>query len=453
MAESTSILQILVKVRDEAAAALSRLSNEVQDVGGSMSFLSDKAGMAAGAIAAIGGLTIGLAIKEAREAAIEWKKTEIVLKGLGVSLDDMKKRAEEMAATSTFQAHQIGLAYAKNISLFGDTKEALEKTKLAMDLAAISGMDLGQVQRIISKASDENLMALRRLADIVGLKLPESTLEGIDKTEQFNLILGKLAERVHGADQAMLEADGWLQLKKATQDLLQVIGEVLLPILNKLIRDYVLPLIQLIKKWAEAHPELFQNIVLATAAFVGLMAILAPILLILPTLITLFKIGAVVIGAISAPIWVVFAALAALAIAVYVTRDAWKNAWDNIKWALEPVYNTIMGWLRSLLDMLNSVLSAISRVSSSVGGALSRAGSFIGGIWPFQHGGIVTRPTIGLLGEAGAEAVIPLSRLGGAGIGGATIVVNFSGDIYSTREIAEKLASDFARNIKYQLKL
>jgi hypothetical protein len=32
---------------------------------------------------------------------------------------------------------------------------------------------------------------------------------------------------------------------------------------------------------------------------------------------------------------------------------------------------------------------------------------------PFARGGIVTAPTIGLVGEAGPEAVIPLNRAGG----------------------------------------
>ena len=37
--------------------------------------------------------------------------------------------------------------------------------------------------------------------------------------------------------------------------------------------------------------------------------------------------------------------------------------------------------------------------------------SLFAGITPFAHGGIVTKPTIGLLGERGPEAVIPLSQM------------------------------------------
>jgi hypothetical protein len=40
---------------------------------------------------------------------------------------------------------------------------------------------------------------------------------------------------------------------------------------------------------------------------------------------------------------------------------------------------------------------------------------FPGGITPFAAGGIVTGPTLGLIGEAGPEAVIPLNRAGGMG--------------------------------------
>jgi phage-related minor tail protein len=42
-------------------------------------------------------------------------------------------------------------------------------------------------------------------------------------------------------------------------------------------------------------------------------------------------------------------------------------------------------------------------------------GSALGGIMPFAEGGIVTGPTVGLVGEAGPEAVIPLDRMGEMG--------------------------------------
>jgi SLT domain-containing protein len=42
------------------------------------------------------------------------------------------------------------------------------------------------------------------------------------------------------------------------------------------------------------------------------------------------------------------------------------------------------------------------------------------------QGGIVTSPTLAMIGEAGPEAVIPLNRAGGMGMG-ANITVNVNG--------------------------
>ena len=56
----------------------------------------------------------------------------------------------------------------------------------------------------------------------------------------------------------------------------------------------------------------------------------------------------------------------------------------------------------------------------------------------FAQGGIITQPTYGMIGEAGPEAVIPLSRgdqmLANAGIGGPTIVVNVENSYGTPKE-------------------
>ena len=49
-------------------------------------------------------------------------------------------------------------------------------------------------------------------------------------------------------------------------------------------------------------------------------------------------------------------------------------------------------------------------------------------VWGFQHGGIVTQPTMGLIGEAGPEAIIPLNEA----MGGITI--NFTQPVFFDRE-------------------
>ena len=52
-----------------------------------------------------------------------------------------------------------------------------------------------------------------------------------------------------------------------------------------------------------------------------------------------------------------------------------------------------------------------------------------------QHGGIVTRPTVALIGEAGPEAVIPLSK--GRGMAGMTLNFYIAGSVVSEDELVD----------------
>ena len=57
-----------------------------------------------------------------------------------------------------------------------------------------------------------------------------------------------------------------------------------------------------------------------------------------------------------------------------------------------------------------------------------------GGITAFAGGGIVTRPTLGLVGEAGPEAIVPLGRGGGMG---TTNNFHFHGAVYGVEDLKE----------------
>jgi hypothetical protein len=54
------------------------------------------------------------------------------------------------------------------------------------------------------------------------------------------------------------------------------------------------------------------------------------------------------------------------------------------------------------------------------------------------EGGIVTGPTLAMIGEAGPEAVVPLSKMGGMG-GGVT--VNVTGGLATSAEIGQAVVN------------
>ena len=61
-------------------------------------------------------------------------------------------------------------------------------------------------------------------------------------------------------------------------------------------------------------------------------------------------------------------------------------------------------------------------------------------------GGIITAPTLGLVGEAGPEAVIPLDRLGTLGGGGSTnVTVNVQGSVLAEYDLAETIQNQLVR--------
>jgi len=81
---------------------------------------------------------------------------------------------------------------------------------------------------------------------------------------------------------------------------------------------------------------------------------------------------------------------------------------------------------------------------SIIGGTAlgNTGGSGGGGELPrMATGGIVTKPTVAMIGEAGPEAIVPLGR-GGAG-GGVNIYVN--GSIWQTEDLARAVAGVMSR--------
>lgn len=63
---------------------------------------------------------------------------------------------------------------------------------------------------------------------------------------------------------------------------------------------------------------------------------------------------------------------------------------------------------------------------------------------PLQHGGIVTGPTLALVGERGPEAVVPLGS-DGASLGGVTVVVQIDGPVYGMDDFDRRVQEAVSR--------
>ncbi len=146
--------------------------------------------------------------------------------------------------------------------------------------------------------------------------------------------------------------------------------------------------------------------------------------------------------------------------------------WDGIKKEVQDAVNFITGLVNQLFSTVSSItgqiMGPINAVAGAVSGALSTAGNIIKGIanvganvTKLASGGIVNGPTFALVGEAGPEAVIPLSMLGktggtmgGMGAGGSgNIIVNVNGGSYLDDNAALDFGNKLARIIGQQVKL
>jgi hypothetical protein len=106
---------------------------------------------------------------------------------------------------------------------------------------------------------------------------------------------------------------------------------------------------------------------------------------------------------------------------------------DRIKSAFQEFVNFVSRKINSVINFINGVIGAFNKLP---GPDIPK----IGNIPALAQGGIVTGPTFALIGEAGPEAVVPLSgpympdflQGDGGGGGGTTIVVNVQAGLVSS---------------------
>ena len=135
--------------------------------------------------------------------------------------------------------------------------------------------------------------------------------------------------------------------------------------------------------------------------------------------------------------------------------DVTTSVWDGIT-------GKIKGYANNIINIVNGIISAINSVASAGAAVTGVNISSIPTIPQLATGGIVTRPTLALIGEAGPEAVIPLSGGAKYGVGanngqgsnqnisimqGATINVSGQAD---EQRFAKTISQELARVMQTQ---
>ena len=136
--------------------------------------------------------------------------------------------------------------------------------------------------------------------------------------------------------------------------------------------------------------------------------------------------------------------------ALLFLKDNWDTIWGGLKAVVSRVVSGLKGPINLIIGLINGVINGLNKISfefpSWVPGVGGKGfGLNIPNIPTLAKGGIVKKPTLAMVGEAGPEAVIPLNR-GGGSTGGVT--VNIMGPTYGFDDFEDSVAKAIRDGIR-----
>ena len=121
-------------------------------------------------------------------------------------------------------------------------------------------------------------------------------------------------------------------------------------------------------------------------------------------------------------------------------KNAFGTMWDALKSTLTERVGAVVGEIKSMINtiigMINKAISGLNKLASTAAGLGGVKIPTLPSIPMLAEGGIVNKPTVAMIGEAGPEAVVPLKK-GGAGVG-SEYNFNFYGPV-SSKEVAMEM--------------
>jgi hypothetical protein len=387
----------------------------LETVGQKASFALKKAAIPAAA--AIGGLAVALG--GATKAAMEDQAAQVQL--AGVLERSAAATEQDIAATEAFISSlsratavaddDLRPALAQLVQATGSLEQSQQLLVQAQDISASTGKDLATVTDALSKAYNGNMRGLRALdASLIPL-----ISDGLTFTEVMDVLAyttgGAAADAAQTAEGRMRNLS--IQIGEAKES----IGAALLPVVAQLI-DKLIPLAE----WVQQNTQ----VVVILAGVIGglsaaVLAINAAMKVYQATLVVVKVAQAALNFVMSAnPIGVVILAIAALVAAFVILEKKFGIVSKAVEFLGEQFYKWIINPLKQIIDLAGRAASAVGAIAGGIGGAIS---AVIPGL---AEGGIVTSPTLAMIGEGGEpEAVIPLSQLDRyGGGGGINITIN-----------------------------
>ena len=459
MTTATSLLEIVVSMKDEASGALKGLKGSLENAGLA-------SGIVAGALVGLGAAGFGAA-RAAEEAAAGQRQLNAVLestKGVaGVTAEQVNGLAETLSKLTNYDDDAIVSGQNLLLTFTKIGKDVFPAaTETMLDMSAALGQDLKASALQLGKALNdpiEGVNALRR----VGVSFTQdqqdmikSLVESGDLMGAQKLILAEL--NTEFGKSATAAADPWIQMNNALGEVNEAIGAELKPALDALAIQITAFAQDVLPKWIEKAKEiatwLKENesvIYIVAGAVVGALvpAIYAAVVAFGALAIALapFIIGGAIIGGIVAGIvWIVknWDMLSKKAHEIFDPLLAYlKGIWDGITNAITSAIATITKILDPFINSLERAVQLAKDVGSTIGGGGSKSKKVDDAVISPSGSIVSTNPRDWLIATQN-----PLGLGIGAGVG---VTINLMGDFFTDSETANRFGDEIARQIKNQL--
>lgn len=476
-------LPIVTEFKDKGIKDAAKQFASLEGAGKKAQFAIQKAALPAAA--ALGGIAVAAvdAAKAAAEDQAAAAQLAGTLKNSAGATDAQTAAVEDWISKTSVAAavadDELRPALADLVRGTKDVGKAQDLMSLALDISASTGKDVGDVAMALSKAYNGNTGALKKLDPaLAGAIKAGATTEGVFANLE-NTFAG-------AADTAASSAQGQFKsMTIALGEAKESIGAALLPAITALVGKLTSA-----AQWVQKN----SGLVLTLGAIIGGLAIG---ILAVNTAMGIYQAvqgitAAVntVTGASFSALWVatgvgiILAVIAAIVVlqvkfnilgkAVDALKAVFGALWDAIKWGLSTAWDLIKKYVQLWTDAFGAIGDVFSAIGDAIVGAFKWAFNKVAKFWNdtvgslgftfpdwvpglggkgfnvpdipmLAQGGVVTSPTLAMIGEAGPEAVVPLSKAGG--LGATYITVTGALDpVAVARQLRDILNSDAKRS-------
>jgi hypothetical protein len=399
---------------------------QLETVGEKAQFAIKKAAVPAAAALAGLAAALGSATKAAMEDQQEQAALALTLQNVTGAGKAQTAQIEDQISAMSRASGIADTEYRKSLeALVRGTKDvdlAMKDMNLVMDISTALQTDSSTVADALAKAYQGNFKALRSLSPEMATMIKEGA--------SLNEIMDVLGGTFGGATAKSAEtAAGKMKiLKNSIGETQESIGAALLPVLQA-----VLPVLNRFAAWAQDNPKAF----LFIAGAIGAVAA---------------AIVATNIAMALNPFSLIAAGVALLIVGLVAAYNKFEWFRDGVNAIVNTITGFFAGMVNAAIGAVNAIISAYNAIPllpdipkaptisvPKLGGSATTARPAAGrmGIPRMADGGIVTSPTLALIGEAGPEAVVPLDRM--ATGGGVTI--NVTGGLATSAEIGESVVN------------